>query len=181
MSTYPTANEAQLNDHAPQPPRGPAWPTIIWGLLVLVAAGITIAAQLGREEQWRIDWTLVFLGIGALLLLVPLLGIIGSAIGRRRSEKDHEDLPLHGRHHGDARIHASEDEHSAGWHSGPVTPPEGSGSAWVMSDSAESEAESESQTSRLGDALGAGEVGADTDGEQIGEQDGRSRPDVEDR
>lgn len=64
------------------PPSGPAWGTIAFGTVCLAVAAVVLGIQLTEVEvDWRYAAPLGVAGIGALLVLVGLIGLAG----RRRA------------------------------------------------------------------------------------------------
>lgn len=65
----------------PEPirPDGPSWPTVALGVLALVVAGMALTYQL---VDVSVDWTLAapvaIVSAGALLVLLGLVGLLGS-------------------------------------------------------------------------------------------------------
>lgn len=83
MSTTPTPQNQPTPDTPPtlpEPlPRGPRIGTVVWGVLVLLAAGCLLMAVVGRNVDVQLAAILALAGTGVVLLL----GAIASAVRRR--------------------------------------------------------------------------------------------------
>lgn len=83
-----TGTQAQPAPEPPAPqripaPTGPAWGTVAFGVVCLaVAAGALVLQVVDVTVDWRYVAPLAFAGVGALLVLVGLIGLTG----RRRRE-----------------------------------------------------------------------------------------------
>lgn len=59
-----------------RPPAGPSWATVAFGLVCMALAGGALTVQL---TDWQVDWAIAapvsVIGLGAILVLVGLLGL----------------------------------------------------------------------------------------------------------
>lgn len=78
---YDTRSDYGYAPTGPEPirPDGPSWPTVALGVLALVVAGMALTYQL---VDVSVDWTLAapvaIVSAGALLVLLGLVGLLGS-------------------------------------------------------------------------------------------------------
>lgn len=65
--------------------RGPAWPTVAFGVVCLAVAAVVLSVQLGEVD---VDWgraaPVAVAGVGALLMLVGLVALAANPRRRRK-------------------------------------------------------------------------------------------------
>lgn len=143
----------------PPPPSGPSWPTVTWGMIAALCVGFVVASQISRDPGWAVDWRVFLLVVGGVMLLIPLVALI-----RPRSPQG-EDLELPDHQPGQSGTE----------HSGAEQPWAASHASWENPQPLAA-----SQPSGFGEVSETGQIAADPEGQQIGEQDGGRGRRIED-